>query len=64
MRKGPRLAGPSHALEIRMKTIKTAVSVRKDDSSLDATINPVELSSKEVVAWAIAFPRPEPVKQV
>jgi hypothetical protein len=37
-----------------MKTITTA-SV---DSSLDATLNPVELGSKEIVAWGIAFPRP------
>jgi hypothetical protein len=41
-----------------MKTITTTASVRKADSSLDATLNPVELSSKEIVAWGIAFPRP------
>jgi hypothetical protein len=41
-----------------MKTITTTASVRKADSSLDATLNPVELSSKEVVSWAVAFPRP------
>ena len=41
----------------RMKTISTTASVGKADSSLDATLNPVELSSKEVVAWAVAFPR-------
>jgi hypothetical protein len=40
-----------------MKTITTTGSVRKADSSLDATLNPVELSSKEVVSWAVAFPR-------
>jgi hypothetical protein len=40
-----------------MKTITTTASVRKADSSLDATLNPVELSSKEVVSWAVAFPR-------
>lgn len=43
-----------------MKTIKTTASFRKADSSLDATLNPVELSSKEIVPWAIAFPRPGP----
>ena len=40
-----------------MKTITTTASVRKADSSLDATLNSVELSSKEVVSWAVAFPR-------
>jgi hypothetical protein len=40
-----------------MKTITTTASVRKGDSSLDATLNPVELSSKEIVSWSIAFPR-------
>jgi hypothetical protein len=42
-----------------MKTITSTESVRKTDSSLDATLNPVELPSKEIVSWAIAFPRPE-----
>jgi hypothetical protein len=42
-----------------MKAITTTASVRKADSSLDATLNPVELPSKEIVSWAIAFPRPE-----
>lgn len=41
-----------------MKTITTNSSVRKADSSLDATLNPVTLSSEEIVAWGIAFPRP------
>jgi hypothetical protein len=41
-----------------MKTITKTTAVRKADSSLDATLNPVELSSKEIVSWAIAFPRP------
>jgi hypothetical protein len=41
-----------------MKTITTTASVRKADSSLDATLNQVELGSKEIVAWALAFPRP------
>jgi hypothetical protein len=44
-----------------MKTITTTAAVPKADSSLDATLNPVELSSKEIVSWAIAFPRPEAV---
>jgi hypothetical protein len=43
-----------------MKTITTTGSVRKADSSLDAMLNPVELSSKEIVSWGIAFPRPAP----
>jgi hypothetical protein len=41
-----------------MKTITTSGSVRKADSSLDATLNPVELPSKEIVSWGVAFPRP------
>jgi hypothetical protein len=41
-----------------MKTITTTASFGKTDSSLDVTLNPVELSSKEIVAWGIAFPRP------
>jgi hypothetical protein len=41
-----------------MKTITTTVSVRKADASLDAKLNPVELSSKEIVSWGVAFPRP------
>jgi hypothetical protein len=40
-----------------MKTITTTASIRKEDSSLDATLNPVELGSKEIVSWAVAFPR-------
>ncbi len=40
-----------------MKTITTIGSVRKADSSLDAMLNPVELSSKEIVSWGIAFRR-------
>jgi hypothetical protein len=43
-----------------MKTITTTAPFREADASLDATLNPVELSSKEVVAWGIAFPRPAP----
>jgi hypothetical protein len=34
-----------------MKTITTTASVRNEDFSLDATLNPVELSPKEIVAW-------------
>jgi hypothetical protein len=41
-----------------MKTITTIGSVRKADSSLDPTLNPVELPSKEIVSWGVAFPRP------
>jgi hypothetical protein len=41
-----------------MKMITTTGSVRKADSSLDSTLNPVELPSKEIVSWGIAFPRP------
>jgi hypothetical protein len=40
-----------------MKTITKTTSGREPDSSLDATLNPVELSSKEIVAWGVAFPR-------
>jgi hypothetical protein len=49
-----------------MKTTTTTAPVQKGDaspvlkadSSLDATLNPVELSSGELVSWGIAFPRP------
>ena len=41
-----------------MKTMTTTTSVPRADSSLDATLNPVELRSKEIVSWGIAFPRP------
>jgi hypothetical protein len=40
-----------------MKTITTTASVRKADASLDAKLNPVELSSKEIASWGVAFPR-------
>lgn len=45
-----------------MKTIKTTTnaSAPRADSSLDATLNPVELSSREIVSWGIAFPRRKP----
>jgi hypothetical protein len=41
-----------------MKTITTTASARKADSSLDATLNPVELTSKEIISSAIASSRP------
>lgn len=41
-----------------MKTITKTTSGRRVDSSLDATLNPVHLGSDEIVAWAVAFPRP------
>jgi hypothetical protein len=41
-----------------MKTITTRPSIRKTDSALDATLNPVGLSSGELVSWGVAFPRP------
>jgi len=40
--------------------IPTTPSVRKADASLDTKLNPVELSSKEIVSWGIAFPRLAP----
>jgi hypothetical protein len=42
-----------------MKILTTA-SVRKADASLDTKLNPVELSSKEIVSWGVAFPRLAP----
>jgi hypothetical protein len=41
-----------------MKIITTTASLRKPDSSTDATLNPVALGSGEIVSWAVAFPRP------
>jgi hypothetical protein len=38
-----------------MKVITTTESVRKADSSLEATLNPVALRSREIVSWAAAF---------
>ena len=58
MQGGSASRGPFSCTGDLMKTITTTASVRKADSSLDATLNPVELSSKEVVSWAVAFPRP------
>ena len=40
--------------------IPTTPSVKKADASLDVQLNPVELGSKEIVAWGVAFPRPAP----
>ncbi len=40
-----------------MKTVTTPASVRKEDSSLDAKLNPVVLDSGEIVSWGVAFPR-------
>ena len=40
--------------------IPTTPSVRKADASLDTKLNPVELSSKEIVSWGVAFPRLAP----
>jgi hypothetical protein len=40
--------------------IPTTPSVRKADASLDTKLNPVELSSKEIVSWGVAFPRHAP----
>ena len=40
--------------------IPTTPSVRKTDASLNAELNPVELSSKEIVSWGVAFPRLAP----
>jgi hypothetical protein len=42
--------------------IPTTPSVRKADAYLDTKLNPVELSSKEVVSWGLAFPRHAPGK--
>jgi hypothetical protein len=40
--------------------IPTTPSVRKADASLDTKLNPVELSSKEIVSWGVAFTRLAP----
>jgi len=42
--------------------IPTTPSVRKADASLDTKLNPVELSSNEIVSWGVAFPRHTPGK--
>src|SRR2546423_3750517 len=41
-----------------MKTITTTASLRKPDSSTDATLNPVAVSWGAIVSCAFAFPRP------
>jgi hypothetical protein len=41
-----------------MKMITTTASLRKPDSSVDVTLNPVALGSGEIVSWALVFPRP------
>jgi hypothetical protein len=38
-----------------MKMITTTASLRKPDSSTDATLNPVAVGSGEIISWAIAF---------
>jgi hypothetical protein len=40
--------------------IPTTPSARRADASLDMKLNPVELSSKEIVSWGVAFPRLSP----
>ena len=40
--------------------IPTTTSVLRADASLDTKLNPVELSSKEIVSWGVAFPRLAP----
>jgi hypothetical protein len=42
-----------------MKTISPIAPARNADASLDAKLNPVELSSMEIVSWSVAFPRSE-----
>jgi hypothetical protein len=41
-----------------MKAITTTAPLPKADSCFDATLNPVALSSGEIVSWGLAFPRP------
>jgi hypothetical protein len=41
-----------------MKAKTTTASLRKDDASLDVTLNPVTLPSGEIVSWAAAFRDP------
>ncbi|MDX6399474.1 MAG: hypothetical protein QOF27_80 [Gaiellaceae bacterium] len=42
---------------MKIKTTTTTGTVWKADASLDVKLNPVELGSKEIVSWAVAFPR-------
>jgi hypothetical protein len=44
----------------QLMKLPTTASVRKADASLDTKLNPVELSSKEIVSWGVAFPRLAP----
>ena len=41
-----------------MKAITATGFPHNADSSLDATLNRVVLSSGEIVSWGVAFPRP------
>jgi hypothetical protein len=43
-----------------MKRITTTTSVQTADASLDPTLNPVQLASKEIVPSSVAFPRTAP----
>jgi hypothetical protein len=40
-----------------MKKISPNAPAGKVDASLDTRLNPVELSSTEIVSWSVAFPR-------
>ena len=42
---------------MKIKAATTTGTVWKADASLDVKLNPVELGSKEIVSWAVAFPR-------
>lgn len=42
---------------MKIKTTTTTGTDWKADASLDVKLNPVELGSKEIVSWAVAFPR-------
>jgi hypothetical protein len=53
--RGPQTAGPLRHERHLMKVITTAESLRKADSSLDATLTPVALRSWVIVSWAAAF---------
>jgi hypothetical protein len=52
-----RYEGPLRRERHPMRAITTSASLRKDDSSLGATLNPVALPSGDV-SWAAASPRP------
>ena len=56
---GRHLAGPSPAREASPTKVITATGFPHNaDSSLGATLNHVVLSSREIVSWGVAFPRP------